>query len=143
MDIGDDYCIHPPKKKEVADRLLFNALNQSYGYKTVDYASPVYKSFEVKDGGIVLKFKYAETGLFAFDGLEGFEIAGDDKVFHPATAKIVKKKDVFVISKKVPNPVAVRYAWRNWTVGTLYDINLLPASSFRTDKWEEATLIDK
>jgi len=143
MDIGDDYCIHPPKKKEVADRLLFNALNQSYGYKTVDYASPVYKSFEVKDGGIVLKFKYAETGLFAFDELEGFEIAGDDKVFHPATAKIVKKKDVFVISKKVPNPVAVRYAWRNWTVGTLYDINLLPASSFRTDKWEEASLIDK
>lgn len=138
LDIGDDYCIHPPKKKEVADRLLFNALNQSYGYKTIDYASPVYKSLEVKDGGIVLKFKYAETGLYAFDELEGFEIAGDDKVFHPATAKIVDRKNVFVKNDKVLNPVAVRYAWRNWTVGTLYDINLLPASSFRTDDWDNA-----
>ncbi len=138
LDIGDDYCIHPPKKKEVADRLLFNALNQTYGYKTVDYASPVYQSLEVKDGGIVLKFKHAETGLFAFDELEGFEIAGDDKVFHPANAKIVDRKNVLVKNEKVPNPVAVRYAWRNWIVGTLYDINLLPASSFRTDDWDNA-----
>ena len=40
MDIGDDYCIHPPKKKEVADRLLYNALNQTYGFNTLDYAGP-------------------------------------------------------------------------------------------------------
>lgn len=44
MEIGDDYCIHPPKKKEVADRLLYNALNQTYGYKTVDYMAPIYDS---------------------------------------------------------------------------------------------------
>jgi hypothetical protein len=96
-----------------------------------------------KDGGIKLKFKNAETGLFSYDKLEGFEIAGKDKVFYKATAKIVKRMDVFVSSKEVPNPVAVRYAWRNWVVGTLYDINLLPASSFRTDKWDDATFIDR
>jgi sialate O-acetylesterase len=143
MDIGDGYCIHPPKKKEVADRLLFNALNQTYGYKTVDFAAPIFDSKEIKDGGIVLKFKNAETGLYSYDELEGFEIAGEDRIFHPAHAKIVNRKDVFAISTNVPNPVAVRYAWRNWIVGTLYDINLLPASSFRTDKWGEATQIKK
>lgn len=143
MDIGDDYCIHPPKKKEVADRLLFNALNQTYGYKTVDFAAPIFDSQEIKDGGIVLKFKNAETGLYSYDQLEGFEIAGADKIFHPANAKIVNRTDVFAISDDVPNPVAVRYAWRNWVVGTLYDVNLLPASSFRTDKWEEATQVEK
>lgn len=143
MDIGDDYCIHPPKKKEVADRLLFNALHETYNYKTIDYAAPIYESLKLKNGGIVLKFKNAETGLYAYDGLTGFEIAGDDKVFYPANAKIVKRKNVFVVSDKVSKPVAVRYAWRNWVIGTLYDTNLLPASSFRTDNWEDATRIEK
>jgi len=138
MDIGEDDCIHPPKKKEVADRLLFNALNQTYGYSKIDYASPTFDSLEAKDGGLVLSFKNAETGIFTYDELEGFEIAGDDKVFYPANAKIVNRTEVFVESDKVPNPVAVRYAWRNWIVGTLFDTNLLPASSFRTDNWDDA-----
>ncbi len=143
MDIGEENYIHPPKKKEVADRLLFNALNQTYGYKTVDYAGPVFDSQELKDDGIILKFKNAETGLYSYDALAGFEIAGEDKVFYPADAKIVDYRDVFVMSDKVPKPVAVRYAWRNWVIGTLYDANLLPASSFRTDQWDDAVLSEK
>jgi len=139
MDIGDKFCIHPPKKKEVADRLLYNALNQTYGFKSVDGKSPVYESLEIKDGEIVLTFRHAETGLFAYDGLTGFEIAGEDKVFYPATASIVDRENVLVKSEKVSNPVAVRYAWSNWVEGTLYDTNLLPASSFRTDDWDDAT----
>lgn len=51
--------------------------------------------------------------------------------------------DVFVVSDNVAKPVAVRYAWRNWVVGTLYDTNLLPASSFRTDSWDDATHAEK
>lgn len=139
MDIGDGYSIHPPKKKEVADRLLYNALNKTYGIDGIDFAGPVYDSLEVNEGGIILKFKNAETGIYAYENLEGFEIAGADKVFHPANAKIVSRRNVFVSSDHVPKPLAVRYAWRNWIVGTLYDTNLLPASSFRTDNWNEAS----
>jgi sialate O-acetylesterase len=139
MDIGDKLCIHPPKKKEVADRLLYNALSQTYGFGTVDGKSPVYESLETKDGEIVLTFRHAESGLFAYDGLSGFEIAGEDKVFYPGTATIVDRKNVLVKSEKVSHPVAVRYAWSNWVEGTLYDTNLLPASSFRTDDWDDAT----
>jgi sialate O-acetylesterase len=138
MDIGDDHSIHPPKKKEVADRLLFNALNQTYGLTSIDYASPMYDSHEITEEGILLKFKHAESGVFAYDQLEGFEIAGKDKVFYPAEAQIVDQTDVLVNSESVPNPVAVRYAWFNWIEGTLYDTNLLPASSFRTDQWDDA-----
>lgn len=144
MDIGDDYSIHPPKKKEVADRLLFNALNQTYGSKTVEHASPIYKALEAKDGGIILKFKNAENGLYAYDELEGFEIAGEDRVFYPAKARIgrrneqIKRDEVFVISDEVPYPKAVRYAWRNYVEGTLFGANLFPVSSFRTDVWEDA-----
>ncbi|WP_347838400.1 sialate O-acetylesterase [uncultured Draconibacterium sp.] len=140
LDIGAEKCIHPPKKKEAAERLLYHALNKTYGFKSLDCESPVYESMEIKDGGIELGFKHAETGIYSFGELEGFEIAGKDKVFYPAKAEIVfKKKKVFVKSDKVTEPLAVRYAWGNWVVGTLFDVNLLPASSFRTDNWDDAT----
>ena len=140
MDVGEENFIHPPRKKEVADRLLFNALHQTYGFKTVDHASPIYESMVEKDGGLVLSFKNAETGLYTYDTLKGFEIAGADKVFYPAEAKITNQgKNIYVQSNQVTNPVAVRYAWCNWIVGSLYDANLLPASSFRTDNWTDAT----
>lgn len=143
MDIGDENCIHPPKKKEVVERLLLNALNQTYGYKAIDYASPAFDSLEVMDGGILLTFKNAERGLYAYDELHGFEIAGDDRVFYPALAKIVERKKVFVISDSVAQPAAVRYGWRNWVEGSLFDTNFLPASSFRTDQWNHATQAEK
>lgn len=143
MDIGDQWCIHPPKKKEVADRLLFNALNQTYGFKAVDGKSPVFDSMEVKEGEALLSFRNAESGLFAYGDLSGFEIAGADRVFYPAEAEIANRRMVSVKSEEVASPVAVRYAWRNWVEGTLYDTNLLPASSFRTDDWEDATRADQ
>ena len=141
MDIGAKDFIHPPKKKEVADRLLYNALNQTYDNKKVEYASPIFESMEVKDGGLNLKFKNAKNGLYCYNELEGFEIAGDDKIFYPANAKIVDRKTVLVSSDKVLSPVAVRYAFDNWVEGTLYNTNLLPASSFRTDNWTDAKRI--
>lgn len=139
LDIGEDYIIHPAKKKEVADRLLYNALNQTYGYEAVDYSGPVFDSTEVKDGGIYLTFKHAEKGLYSPGKLAGFEIAGADKVFYPAEASINRGRQVFVKNDLVQNPLAVRYGWRSWTVGNLFDTNLLPASSFRTDHWDDAT----
>ena len=139
MDLGEQYCIHPAKKKEVADRLLFNALNKTYGFKTIDFEGPEFESKETKDDGLILKFKNAEGGLYAFNGLQGFEIAGVDKVFYPAEAKIINGRNVFVKSDKVLNPKEVRYAWRNWVNGTLFDTSILPASSFRTDNWDDAT----
>jgi sialate O-acetylesterase len=143
MDIGAQRSIHPPKKKEVADRLLYNALNKTYGFKTINYLGPTLDAMEVKDAGLLIKFKSEEMGIFCFNELEGFEIAGVDKIFYPANAKIVDRKKVFVTSEKVSSPIAIRYCWNNWTVGTLFNTNLLPASSFRTDDWTDATKAKK
>lgn len=122
---------------------MYNALNQTYGYKKVDCSGPVINSQEVINRGILLKFKNAERGLYLFGGLNGFEIAGEDNLFYPATAKIVIDRDVYAKSNSVANPVAVRYGWRNWIVEILYNAVLLPESSFRTDNWSEATLVPK
>ncbi len=138
LDVGDEECIHPPNKKPVADRLLFTALSRTYGYTAINSYSPVYVSKEIKQEEILLHFKHAEAGLYVKDKLKGFEIAGEDRVFYPAEAKVVQRKMVAVKSQKVPRPIAVRYAWRNWVVGTLSSTNMLPVSSFRTDDWEDA-----
>jgi sialate O-acetylesterase len=143
MDLGTESPIHPPKKKEVADRLLYNALNQTYGFKSIIFAGPIFDSMTYKEGGLMLKFKNEENGIYSYTGLEGFEIAGSDKVFYPASAKIIDRKSVMVSSDKVPNPVAVRYDWNNWVKGTLLNTTLLPASSFRTDDWTDATKAKK
>lgn len=136
-DIGSDVTIHPPRKKEVAERLLFLALNKTYGMKDVDCTGPVYKSMSEKEGALFLSFAAAETGIFSpKTELSNFEIAGEDKIFYPAKAEIIAHKQVKIYSLDVKIPVAVRYGWDNWFVGTLYDNNMLPASSFRTEDWE-------
>ena len=136
-DIGSDATIHPPRKKEVAERLLFNSLNKTYGMKDVDCVGPVYKSMIEKDCALLLSFDNAETGIFSPETeLSNFEIAGEDKVFYPAKAEIIAHKQLKVSSLEVKVPVAVRYGWSNWFIGKLYDNNMLPASSFRTDNWE-------
>ncbi|MCG8578960.1 MAG: sialate O-acetylesterase [Bacteroidales bacterium] len=143
IDIGEKDCIHPAKKKEVADRLLYLALNKTYNQTAFKCGGPVYDSMEVKNDGILLKFKNIPKGLNAPNGLHGFEIAGENHVFYPAMAKLANNKQAILVkSDEVKNPVAVRYAWRNWTVGTLFDNFLFPVSSFRTDDWNEATRVE-
>jgi sialate O-acetylesterase len=136
-DIGSEVTIHPPKKIEVAERLIFMALNKTYGMKDIDYLGPMFKSKELKENSLILTFDNAETGLFCFDNeLKDFEIAGADKIFYPAKAEIVKGRQVSVSSPEVKIPVSVRYGWKNFFQGSLFDTNLLPASSFRSDDWD-------
>lgn len=69
--------------------------------------------------------------------LEGFEVAGEDRVFYPAKARTAKDCNVLVISsEKVLEPTAVRYAYRNHSVISVYNAFGIPASPFRTDTWE-------
>jgi len=104
--------------------------------KEIDYLGPVFKTMELKENSLILTFDNAETGLFCFDKeLKDFEIAGEDKIFYPAKANILNGKQVSVSNPEVKIPVAVRYGWKNFFQGCLFDTNFLPASSFRTDDW--------
>ncbi|RZJ41787.1 MAG: sialate O-acetylesterase, partial [Chryseobacterium sp.] len=64
-----------------------------------------------------------------------FEVAGTDKKFYPAKAAITGSS-VTVTSEQVKNPVAVRYAFKDFVVGDLFGNDGLPVSSFRTDDWD-------
>jgi len=131
-DVGEENDIHPRNKKDVGERLALLALMNDYGFDIVS-SGPLYKSRQNFSKYIEVDFKSKGTGLITEGNLSGFEIAGLNGVFHKASAKIINNK-VRVSSKKVNNPINVRYGWENWFKGTLFNKEGLPASSFSSIK---------
>ncbi|MGH7139485.1 MAG: sialate O-acetylesterase, partial [Pirellulales bacterium] len=140
IDLGEAQDIHPRNKQDVAKRLARWALARDYGID-VPYHSPQYKSVEKADGKIVLTFDHVGPGLKTFDVPEvrGFAIAGDDKTFVWAEAKIVGNDKIEVWNDEVQEPMAVRYAWADNPVCNVYSRNGLPLTPFRTDDWPGVT----
>jgi sialate O-acetylesterase len=131
-DVGDEKDIHPRQKEPVGARLALAARALAYGEK-IAYSGPLYDSMKIEGNKVVLNFTHVGTGLEARGGeLKGFTIAGADKKFHNAQAKIEGDK-VIVWSDAVEKPVAVRYGWANFPVVNLWNKEGLPASPFRTD----------
>ncbi len=137
-DLGDEKDIHPPRKREVGERLALAAKAIAFAQNVV-YSGPIYEKQTISGDKIILNFKHVGSGLVAKDGdLQGFTIAGEDKKFVNATARI-EGDTVVVSSDKVPNPVAVRYGWANFPVVNLWNKEGLPASPFRTDDFPAIT----
>ena len=136
LDIGNLKDIHPKNKKEVGRRLALWALSKNYGFTNLVYSGPLYKDYKITNNKIIITFDYAK-GLKTQDGkpVSYIEIAGKDRKFYPADARIVDDK-IIVSSDKVEKPVAVHYAWSNIAVPNLCNATGLPASSFRTDNWK-------
>ncbi|WP_353134511.1 sialate O-acetylesterase [Pseudopedobacter sp.] len=136
MDAGEENILHCANKKAPGERLAYIALVRLYGYSKLSYRSPEFRSLNIVDHKLILRFNYAEDGLSTFGkDLNNFKVAGEDKIFHAATARIVLNT-IELSSPDVPRPVAVRYAFENYSKASLFGINGLPVSSFRTDSWD-------
>ena len=137
IDIGEP-DIHPKNKQDVGKRLALWALAKTYG-KNIVYSGPIYKSMKVDGNKAILTFDNVGSGLMAKgDSLKGFAIAGADKKFVWADAKI-EGDTVVASSDKVVSPASVRYAWAINPVCNLYNKEGLPATPFRTDTWPGVT----
>lgn len=139
LDIGDAKYIHPREKRMVGERLAYWALAKDYGVKGIEYSGPLFKEMSVKKNKVNIVFDNVPNGISSFGKeITGFEIAGEDKVFYPAKGKIERAKGtVSLISEQVQKPVAVRYNFKNLANASIFSSAGLPASSFRTDSWEE------
>lgn len=134
VDVGDERDIHPQKKQPVGERLARAARAMAYGEKIVP-AGPEYDSVTFSGSQAIIKFKNVGAGLEAKDGeLTGFTIAGEDKKFYNAKAKI-EGQTVVVTSDSVSSPKAVRLGWANYPLVNLWNKDGVPASPFRTDDW--------
>ncbi|MCJ8328687.1 MAG: hypothetical protein HRT89_23135 [Lentisphaeria bacterium] len=116
-------------------------------------SGPIYKSMAIKGNTIHLSFTHSGAGLISQGPLSGFTIAGKDRIFVQADARI-SGKTVIVSSQSVAKPLAVRYGWvENPVNANLYNRSHhrstempygnyrmksqgLPACPFRTDNWD-------
>ena len=135
LDTGERHCIHPANKKVVGDRLAYLALSMDYGYDAINVFPPVYKSCEVVDGKVNVLFDVDSKGLNPInEDLAGFEVAGPDGVYHPAVGRVAKNKRVITVTcPEVSEPVAVRYAMKNWSAASVFSSAGVPASPFKAE----------
>jgi sialate O-acetylesterase len=108
------------------------ALANDYGRDLVA-SGPLYTQVTKSGDKLIVEFDHVGGGLVASDtGLSGFEVAGTDKIYVSAHAKIVGNK-VEVMNPSVASPEYVRYAWGDDSVATLFNLEGLPASSFTSE----------
>jgi sialate O-acetylesterase len=138
IDAGDG-DLHPKTKEAISQCIALAARNVAYG-EAIEYLGPIYREMKVEGRAIRLFFDHARGGLISKDGepLRFFQVAGEDKRFVPAEAKI-ENDSIVVFSALVENPVAVRYARASNPLGVnFYNRDGLLGSPFRTDHWEDA-----
>jgi sialate O-acetylesterase len=133
IDIGNPENVHPADKQDVGHRLALAARALSYR-EAVEYSGPLYRQASIEGGAMRVDFDHSESGLAAKGGaLVGFEIAGEDRKFVPATAAI-EGNSVMVSAEAVPNPKYVRYGWQNAPTVNLFNNDGLPASPFTSEE---------
>lgn len=137
FDLGHSH-IHPQRKQELGRRLARIALARTYGQKIIDTAPEVEKIAREGAGfRVTFKSPHGRQVLTSYyESISGFELAGEDRIFKPAVGTMEKGISVLVTSAEVPDPVAVRYAWRDAVVPGLFDHSEgLPVAAFRSDDW--------
>jgi len=146
MDVGEARNLHPKNKKPIGVRLAKTALNRDYGMLNVSYRGPHYNYvvFDKKRAIIHFNPETVSSGLTTKDvgSPKFFNVAGEDKIFYPANAEIAGET-IVVTSDKVKKPVAVRYAFTNFSVTNLQNADGFPAVPFRTDAWAEVKVENK
>lgn len=138
IDIGDAGDIHPRNKKDVGYRLALNALNIDYN-KDLVYNGPRFKSVEFNKNSALVTFDMQGTELVVknkYGYINGFALAGSNRVFTYAKARMVGTNKVEVFSDDIDEIEAIRFLWDdNPGEINLYNSEGLPAEPFRTDDW--------
>ena len=134
--------IHPAQKKPVGQRLAYLALNKTYGLTAVGCMSPSFKDMRVTGDIVDIHLANDLGAISRFEDIQGFELAGEDRVFHPAKAEHFWQpgggywdETIRLSSPEVKKPVAIRYCFKNFQIGNLKNAAGLPLFPFRTDNW--------
>ncbi|MFR9519399.1 MAG: sialate O-acetylesterase [Rikenellaceae bacterium] len=143
-DVGECDCIHPRYKRAAGERFAYWALGDTYGYVGVEYRAPEFAEMvDLEASGklpkrVALRFNYAQMGLsLSSDSLsENFEVAGADGVYYPAQMNFVSKSDypIHLWSEQVEQIKAVRYGYKDYFKGDVFNNFGIPLSTFCTER---------
>ena len=126
--------IHPANKLQIGYRLCRFALANDYGRKSECWG-PIYQSMKLNGSKAVLSFSHVGKGFIPNSNIIGFEIAGNNRIFYSAKARIVDTDKIEVYAEEVTDPVAVRYCFSDVQLGNLKSMTSFPVYPFRTDNW--------
>lgn len=134
IDTAERKNIHPKAKKPIGERLARFALHNDYRMADVKTTGPKFSEQKINGSSILVTFKNSDKGLKGKGEVKGFEIAGADKKYLPAQAKIIGNNQVELSNPQITNPQFVRYGWKNWIECNLLNGEGLPAIPFSTEK---------
>jgi sialate O-acetylesterase len=130
--------IHPKQKKQIGERLANMALKTVYQKDSICAFFPFFKQYSIQNNTVQVELENCQKGIKVrqSDSIKGFEIAGEDQLFYPAEAIIqAEKQSILVSSGNVAKPIAVRYCFKNESIGNIVNDCELPLFPFRTDNW--------
>lgn len=127
--------IHPSQKRQVGQRLAYVALNHSYGMQSLMCESPEVNDYHFVGDTCFVHLKNDYGAISRYEDIQGFELAGADKVFHKANAYYYWTKGIIITCPEVKHPVAVRYGFRNFLIGNVANAAHLPLFPWRSDNW--------
>ncbi len=137
-DVGGVDTPHYPQKGVTGDRVARLMCEHVYGMKGIKADAPDFEKVEFRGGKAIVTFSHAGDGLTVRgDKILAFTLSGADKKFYPAEARITGTNVVEVSCPEVSEPVALRYAFRNYTLVSLYDRHGLTPRIYRTDDWDD------
>ena len=131
--------IHARRKQPIGERLAFMAAAETYGMPTIAHIYPMLTSIKIDGNKAVMRFDNVDGFLTPNDALEGFEVAGEDHQFYPAST--IMEAGTYDVVATAPNEVkeikSVRYCFKNFNIGKVHSMQGLPLIPFRTDNWEK------
>ena len=129
--------IHPAQKRPVGKQLAMLALDHIYGFEDIVSGAPELKKITLKDGKYVIDFTSGRYLLVPpLEEVKGFEVAGEDRVFYPATARLSGNRIIVNIPSQVASPQSVRYSFRDDPISNVSSGFDFPLAPFRSDDWE-------
>jgi sialate O-acetylesterase len=131
LDVGLADNVHPPDKETVGHRLALAARYFAY-HEPIEFSGPLFRRAVTEGSSMRVWFDHDKGLTTSTTDVHGFEIAGFDHLFVPATAHLVDGS-VVVSSPQVPDPKYVRYGWANYAVTSLVNGVGLPASTFTSE----------
>ncbi len=132
VDLGDPENIHPPKKREVGQRLAFKALSETYKHSEfrIDYPEVYYA--KTVDGVVILKIRNTYGELIPLTDSSAFELSEDGETYYKSNFKIVGE-EIHICNNSIKNPKFVRHAYRNGSGATVGNAKMLPINTFKID----------
>ncbi len=134
IDIGDVDDVHPKNKQEVGRRLALLARRHLFN-EPVNCDGPMFQSARREGNAMRVTFGHARGLTSRSQPITAVEIAGADRKFVPAAARI-EGETLVAWADGVSEPQAVRYAWHNFPDACLFNADGLPAAPFRSERWD-------